>query len=59
MKFSTIKKTTYLDDVMNLKKSIPSPWQYNTAGPGLLNPKQKSSLSREKKLTFLGQIEKD
>lgn len=58
-KISGSKKTSYLDDEMKRTKRIPAPWQYNTMGHGLLDPKKKGTITKSKKLTFLAQIARD
>ena len=58
-KISNVKKTSYLDDAMKKSKFVPAPWQYNTMGHGMIDPKKTSTITKSKKLTFLAQIEKD
>lgn len=58
-KISGSKKRSYLDDAMKKTQMIPAPWQYNTMGHGLLDPKKKGTITKSKKITFLAQIARD
>jgi hypothetical protein len=49
------KKGSYLDDMIKLKKDVPTPTAYEVAG-SLVNPK-KGNLSKGPRITVQSQIE--
>ncbi len=53
-KMSTMKKKTYLDDIMRDSKILPAPGQYNTHKfEEIQMSRRKSELSKSQKITFL------